>query len=197
MQTRDRILASALNLYNLHGVSTITSRHIALDLKMSAGNLHYHFKRTEDIINALYKNLLNEFDTLFSNWEVSEIIDGTSLNAIIRKSFGITYKYRFAFIYVNEVAKKISTFKEDHRLLKIRREKQFNTVFEKLSLSGHFKSNLSEYTMSDLVTQLFIISDFYLSYNSVTQELNEADALIDYTRLIESLFFPYLAASPL
>ncbi len=35
---------------------------IALELKMSSGNLNYHFKKREDILEALYFQMVTEFD---------------------------------------------------------------------------------------------------------------------------------------
>jgi AcrR family transcriptional regulator len=35
---------------------------IALELNMSSGNLNYHFKKREDIFEALYFEMVLEFD---------------------------------------------------------------------------------------------------------------------------------------
>ncbi|MGJ1381958.1 TetR/AcrR family transcriptional regulator [Sphingobacterium siyangense] len=51
MNTKEKIIVGALKLYNRDGIRTVTTRQIAQELNISAGNLHYHFKHTEDIMH--------------------------------------------------------------------------------------------------------------------------------------------------
>lgn len=53
MRTRDRILEQARVLFNDQGVARVALNQIALDLDMSAGNLHYHFNTRAKLLSAL------------------------------------------------------------------------------------------------------------------------------------------------
>ena len=55
MKTAQKILLTALTLFNEHGENTVTSVDIALELDISPGNLYYHFKGKDSLVSALMK----------------------------------------------------------------------------------------------------------------------------------------------
>jgi AcrR family transcriptional regulator len=60
--TREKILQTALALFNQHGYTQVTIRMIAGDMGISSGNLNYHFKKREDILVVLYEEMVAVFD---------------------------------------------------------------------------------------------------------------------------------------
>lgn len=61
-KTKQSILDTARQLFNKSGYSRVTIRMIAQELNMSSGNLNYHFKKREDILEALYFEMVEMFD---------------------------------------------------------------------------------------------------------------------------------------
>ena len=53
ISTRQRILETAIRLFNEKGTKAITTNHIATAMGISPGNLYYHFRSREDIILAI------------------------------------------------------------------------------------------------------------------------------------------------
>jgi len=60
MDTKLKILESALVLFNTSNTQESTTNHIAKKACISPGNLHYHYKNREDIIRELYKKMQSE-----------------------------------------------------------------------------------------------------------------------------------------
>jgi AcrR family transcriptional regulator len=54
ISTRDRILDTCRSLFNERGPADVTTSEIATAVGISEGNLHYHFRRKEQILAALF-----------------------------------------------------------------------------------------------------------------------------------------------
>ena len=71
--TKEKILDNSRHLFNEQSYSSITIRMIAKSLKMSSGNLNYHFKKREEILEALYFEMTKEFDYRLSSFSEMEV----------------------------------------------------------------------------------------------------------------------------
>ncbi|WP_293306691.1 TetR/AcrR family transcriptional regulator [Pedobacter sp. UBA5917] len=192
MQTRERILDTALKLYNQTGINHNTSRHIALEMNISAGNLHYYFKHTEDIVEALYNKMVSEFDILVEGWADKSSAKLRPLNEFSVSIFDLMYRYRFVFINIIEIFRRIPKIKAQHRKLRLDRAAQIKGVFDSLVFSGTLKAQVSDEEWENLIATMFLVSDFYFSFNEITDELGQEQAKQDFCYKFNSVIYAFL-----
>ncbi len=66
MSTRARIIDTAVALFNDEGTTAVSTNHIARAAGISPGNLYYHFRNKDAIIEELYGRLEAKLLPLFS-----------------------------------------------------------------------------------------------------------------------------------
>lgn len=57
MTTRERIIETAIRLFNDKGTKSVSTNHIAAECGISPGNLYYHFGNKEEIIRAIFDQM--------------------------------------------------------------------------------------------------------------------------------------------
>lgn len=94
MKTKDRIVQAALELFNHKGERAITTNHIAAHLKISPGNLYYHYRNKSDIIARIFDQYEQAVNALF---ELPEDRDITLEDraALTGKLLELIWTYRF------------------------------------------------------------------------------------------------------
>lgn len=91
MKTKERILVTSNDLFNRNGVQAITTNHIAKALKMSPGNLYFHYRNKEEILQELFKRMCSD---TYQIWKQKRSSHVTPLE-FIDSNFEVYWKYRF------------------------------------------------------------------------------------------------------
>lgn len=68
MQTKERILQASIRLFNEQGVASTRLQQIADNIGISVGNLAYHFKSKEAIVQSVYDRLFEDFTEILGNY---------------------------------------------------------------------------------------------------------------------------------
>ena len=89
MKTRERILVTSLLLFNEEGEPNVTTVDISNEMEISPGNLYYHFKGKEAIIEALF---------LRFEAELSEI-----LHAPLEKALSVEDSWFYLYVVFEEI----------------------------------------------------------------------------------------------
>lgn len=190
-KTKERILDIALELFNTEGLSKVTLRTIAKKMGISQGNLNYHYKKRDEIIEALYYELVQEIENTIAPMTSKE----TNLSLMIEISTIVIkdyYKYRFIFLDFVQIMRAYPNLKKHYLKASKYREKQFLTFIELFVNNDIIRPEKlpNEYLMFYYRIQAlgnFWISSAETSYNKITKT-----TISQYTEAMKQAFFPYL-----
>lgn len=192
MKTKDKILSKALELFNDKGYNNITTRHIAAELNISAGNLHYHFRHSEDIIKILFSELTLKMDELLNHMKGKEHKTLEDLYQFTFSTCEIFYAYRFIFISFIDILNQIPEIESRYEGINFSRKEEFQLIFSDLQKSHIFQKDVPRFIVDCLTEQIFIIADNWLTHNRLILKLSPKEAIQHYTLLQMNLFYPLL-----
>jgi AcrR family transcriptional regulator len=93
--TRDRILLTSLALFNAQGLAAVSTHKIAAEMGISPGNLHYHFKSKQLIVERLFMRFEQRLGLLNGSTAAVAAIDDLWLALHLR--FEAIDEYRFVY----------------------------------------------------------------------------------------------------
>jgi AcrR family transcriptional regulator len=111
MNTKDKIIRTSISLFNEHGERAISTNHIASDLRMSPGNLYYHFKNKEDIIRHIFALYRDHLSTHFK--PINKGDDAFShLTAYLDSLFELMWRYHFFYDNLGDILARDTLLKQ-------------------------------------------------------------------------------------
>lgn len=100
-KTKQKILESAINMFNEHGVANVRLQQIADESGISVGNLAYHFKNKEAIVSFVYDEIFQEFSTILADYLILENL--MEIDHKISKYYLFFKHYQFYFTDIFEI----------------------------------------------------------------------------------------------
>ncbi|MCB0588864.1 MAG: TetR/AcrR family transcriptional regulator [Phaeodactylibacter sp.] len=161
MKTKERILEVALRQFNELGTDQATVRSIAEEAGISHGNLCYHFKNTDALIEALYDRLTEEIDEQAIRMQHTD----NELKDVIRQAeitFHLLYKYRFLLLDFVRIIRRIDSIRQKFRTLMQLRRQQFHRAFHNLIAKGLMREEWIPGQYNHLITNLLILGDNWI-----------------------------------
>ena len=94
-ETQNKIICTALKLFNGAGSMTISNNRIADECGISRGNLHYHFRTKEEIIQAIFQRIDDEMRESWYEDHLHPTIE--HMHYMFDRQMKLTWKYRFFY----------------------------------------------------------------------------------------------------
>lgn len=175
-KTKEKILRTALGLFNNEGEAAVSSVDIASVLGMSPGNLYYHYKGKDEIIVALFADFEDEIRQVLSAAirEPLKLEDNWVYLYII---FEEIFDFRFFYKNQSELVNRIPALRAKFaRILSLKEQTAFS-LLSSLEDGGHLKFNDGE--KAALAGRLAQHFTFWLQYHDLRFGTAPPKSLID------------------
>lgn len=186
--TKRKILDTACRLFNENGVSETSLRTIADDMGISIGNLQYHFKKRDDVIETLYFEIVDKMDAVFQPAQHSLLASVLNFPKI---TIEVLFEYRFFLIDLVTITRNNQKIKKHFSDLSKLRTSQFLEITQILISKGIMRNEAFEGEYESLYQRIEVISNFWFSSQLIhTNKITRA-MVDDYCKVINHAIYPY------
>ena len=164
-RTRERILETALALFNRFGEPNITTADIANEMGISPGNLYYHFRNKDQIIAELFAALEQRLDPLLqvSARRAAGVED---LWLVLHLLFEAMWDYRFFFRDLDEILSRSGGLASRFALILRRGARTVVELCRAMVAEGAMRA--SEREIAALADNVALVATYWISYQNIT-----------------------------
>ena len=164
MKTKDKIIYTAIKLFNKQGTNLVSTNHIAKEMGISPGNLYYHFRSKNDIIRSILANFSNELESVFKI-QLDTISDFSSnIASVFNCFFKIQKLYQFLFIEGIHLTKQDDILLDNYTRLRILIKKDYHKLLTNLVKIKIIKKQ-SLNIIDDLLDAQWIIMWYWINHS--------------------------------
>jgi AcrR family transcriptional regulator len=192
MKTRERILLTALTLFNKHGENSVTSVDIALALDISPGNLYYHFKGKESIVVALMRMHKQQMQRVL----VAEKLDELNADEVMYYLYLLIdslHVFRFFYRSPADLVEKYADIARPRKQILQALQTHLAELLNRLTRRGLLSATATD--QSILVELLCLIMSQSCQYDELNSHLDETTQRYHALSLIMVSLLPRLSIS--
>ena len=188
-QTRQRILDASLMMFNAQGEPNVTTNHIADELEISPGNLYYHFRNKDDIIEQLFAVYEQRMDAALV--APSGRLPGLEdVWLQLHLVFECIWDYRFLYRDLVDILSRNRRLRMRFARILKRADEQAHTVMRGLVQAGLMRASADEVDAAS--TNILVIATFWMNYASARGDKDERASIRDGIVQVMMLISPFL-----
>ncbi len=189
VNTKDRILLTALALFNEEGESAISAVDIANGLEMSPGNLYYHFKGKDEIVPALlsafHEELLLVLD--FAQTETTDLERYWIYLYIILEEI---YDFRFFYLNIERIMAVYPQTQARVRRIMAAKRSAVELVLDGLARNGMIE--IPKAVKNDVIETVLMTMTFWLTFDALNpQEIPKEELIHQAVFRVMTIILPY------
>ena len=192
MNTRERIIETAIRLFNEQGTGATSTNHIAEALGISPGNLYYHVRNKEEIIRAILERMIARWERLY-HLPVERAPTLADVQQLVRANFLLVWDYRFFFRELSALVQRDPALKQRYQEIRRERLARFEGLFQHFVSTGMARPPASPALVANLAKLCWLISDYWLPFLEIDGELVLPDVIEQGVALYMQVLAPYVS----
>lgn len=193
MTTREKIIETAIRLFNDQGTKPVSTNHIAAECGISPGNLYYHFRNKQEIIRAIFEQMsqvsVQDYGAIATQHGPGSPEGIASTFAFIQR---FNWRYRFFKRELTALVMADPLLGEQFRATNDLTRSMIRHSIEQGLAAGRV-TPLSEHQVELFVDAVWTLALFWVNYLEVGgEEVNDA-TLARGNEVLMMIMAPYLA----
>ena len=176
-------------MFNTQGEPNVTTNHIADELEISPGNLYYHFRNKDDIIEQLFARYEERMDNALAapSGRLPELED---IWLQLHLVFECIWDYRFLYRDLVEILSRNRRMRLRFARILKRADERAHLVMRGLSQAGIMRASADE--LNAAATNVLVLSTFWLNYSAARGDRDEQIAIRQGIIQVMMLLAPFL-----
>ena len=166
-RTRERILETALTLFNRDGEPHVTTADIADEMNISPGNLYYHYRNKDDIIGELFDRFERTITPLLES-PASGAANVEDFWLFIHLLFERMWEYRFFYRDLDEITSRTPALALRFRALVVLERKAVIALCTGLRAARALEAREAE--IEALATNAVLLTTYWMSFSRLSDQ---------------------------
>jgi AcrR family transcriptional regulator len=172
-RTRDRILDVSLAMFNERGEPNVTTNHIADELEISPGNLYYHFRNKDDIVENLFARYEAGMDGALTTAE-DRLPSLEDIWMQLHQVFEVMWQYRFIYRDLVDLTSRNRKLRMHFARILKRAGESATSVLQGLVRAEIMRATRTE--VDATAQNILLVTTFWMNYNAVRGGSSERTA---------------------
>ena len=197
-RTAERILATALTLFNRYGEPNVATTLIASDMGISPGNLFYHYPSKDMLVNRLFDQFTEAMQALLPAAADAQDIEHAWF--FLHSWFELIWQYRFLYRDLNDLLSKNRHLESQVKVLISQQRKALEALLS--GLQRHGLLQLHDADRARCATHMVVMLTWWLSYEYVQDPRHAMEdetahgAALRGAQHVLALLLPFLGERP-
>ena len=171
-RTRERILETALVLFNDFGEPNVTTQLISDEMGISPGNLYYHLHNKDEIIESLFADFERGIDETLTA-PVRRPPNVEDIWLFLHLLFESIWKFRFLYRDINELLSRNRILETHFKRIVAHKINTASLICKGLVATGDMKATPAE--IQALAVNMTVVATYWLSFEFVSDPRKKID----------------------
>jgi AcrR family transcriptional regulator len=193
MNTHDRILDTALRLFNQSGTAAVSTNHIADALSISPGNLYYHFRNKEAIIRELFEQQYAHWDAIYSLPD-DRMPTLDDMWRMVIDTFPVSWDYRFIYRELIALLRRDDELNRRWVEVRARGFAGFRELIDVFVAAGVLRPPGEPEVVTRLAELCWLINEFWLASVEVSGQVVDTAQMAHGAELMRQVLEPFIVS---